>query len=170
MITIKDFMECTQHKISETSQYMWVCYGQNAQHMDYWNGKHDNTGYSISIVYDTVTQEVYEMEAWDYGREREYRWVNPNYAGLAKKEAKNRDQKYKQTLDGRKYIELDVASDMLMKASAIAAGKEYDDRVEVELNLNERELFEMMKMAHQKDMTLNKFVEHALILAIAEYK
>lgn len=168
MITVKDFMECTQHKISETAEFTWACYGNHAQHMDYWNGKHDTTGHSISIVYDTVTQVVYEMEAWDYGREREYRWTNPDYAGLAKKESKSRGVKYKKSCDGRRYIDLDVAADMLEKATAIAAGEEYDDRVMVPLDLDERELFEMMKMAHQKDMTLNQFVEHILTLAIAD--
>ena len=169
-ITVKDFMECTQHKVSETAQYMWACYGNHAQHMDYWNGKHDETGFSISIVYDTVTQVVYEMEAWDYNNEREYRWINPDYAGLAKKEAKRRGVKNKQSIDGRKYIELDVAGDMLKKASAIVAGEVYDDRVEVELDLEDALLFEMMKMAHTRDMTLNQFVEYILTQAIAQHK
>lgn len=170
MITVKDFMECTGHKISETAEYCWACYGNHAQHMDYWNGKHDETGFSISIVYDTVTQVVYEMEAWDYKNEREYRWTNPDYAGLAKKEAKQRGQKHKRSMDDRKYIDLDVAEDMLEKASAIVAGKEYDARIQVPLDLEDALLFEMMKMAHSKDMTLNQFVEHILKVAIAEHK
>jgi hypothetical protein len=41
-------------------------------------------------------------------------------------------------------------------------GIDYDTRVQMPLDLPEEDMFLMMKMAHEKDMTLNKFVEDLL--------
>lgn len=77
MITIKQFMETCGYRITEGSDFGWDCYGHNAYRLDSWNG--DQDGHTVSIVFDTQTQVVYEVEAFDYSRERAYRMINPEY-------------------------------------------------------------------------------------------
>lgn len=56
MITLKEFMELVDYRITEGSDYMWSCYGPNAHRLDSWNGDHD--GHSVSIIFDTQSQNV----------------------------------------------------------------------------------------------------------------
>ena len=48
------------------------------------------------------------------------------------------------------------------KAQAIVNGTEYDTRVQVPLELDDDTMFQMMRMAHERDLTLNEFVEDLL--------
>jgi hypothetical protein len=162
MITIKDFMECVQYKITSGDEYCWQCYGPNARSMDYWNGSHDD-GVTVCMVYDTETQVVYQMEAWDYSKGREYRWTHPDYVEAIEAEAKRRCVDHSESIDGSKFINLEVPEDILDKASAMVNGEEYDTRVIVPLELEDSELFLLMTYAHEADMSLNQFVEHILV-------
>ena len=56
--------------------------------------------------------------------------------------------------------------DFLEKASAIFKGQPFDTRVSVPLDLNDEELFAMMKLAHQRDITLNQLMVEVLQAAI----
>ena len=162
MITIKDFMETVSYRITDGSEYQWACYGKNARTMDYWNQKH-NDGVSVGIVFDTITQTVYQMEAWDYANRREYRWIHPDYIDAFAAEAKQRNVDFEESIDGNTYIDLDVPEDMLEKATAIANGEEYDDRIQVPLLFNDSEMLQLMTYAHEADMSLNQFVEYILL-------
>jgi hypothetical protein len=48
--------------------------------------------------------------------------------------------------------------------------KNRDTRVDVPLNLNQNELFKLMKLAHEQDITLNQLVESILRCKIDEVK
>jgi hypothetical protein len=49
---------------------------------------------------------------------------------------------------------------------SIKAGEDYDTRVSVPLELDDDLMFDLMKRAHEKDVTLNKMVEALLQDAI----
>jgi len=166
MISIKDFMECVQYKITSGDEYCWQCYGPNARSMDYWNDKHDG-GITVCMVYDTKTQMVYQMEAWDYTKNREYRWVHPDYREAIEAEAKRRGVDHAESIDGNKFIDLEVPEDVLEKATAMVNGEEYDTRVIVPLDLDNDQMFMLMKLAHESDITLNQYVEKILRAEIA---
>jgi hypothetical protein len=55
------------------------------------------------------------------------------------------------------------------KAKAIIAGKNYDTRVQVPLDLPDDVIFQMMKMAHERDLTLNEFADDVLRAFIKDY-
>jgi hypothetical protein len=169
-ISLKDFMECVNYKITEGSEYLWSCYGPNAYQIDSWNGRHDEEGYTVNIVFDTKDQSVYEMQAWDYGAGREYRWINPDYIDAVKAEYVTRGVDFSISVDDSRYIDLEVENDILEKARAIVIGEEYDARIQVPLTLSDSDLLLLMKMAHEKDMTLNQFVESVLLAKMAELK
>ena len=170
MITLKQFFETFDYRITEGDQYGWECYGPNAYTIDSWNGIHGAGGFAGSVVFDTQTQTVYEAEVCDYTRDRAYRLINPAYIEAHKKEVTNRGEWANKAWDDVKFVDLEVEEDWLEKAQAIVAGKDYDDRVQMPLTLNDDQLFELMKLAHQSDVTLNKMIETVLKEHIEQYE
>lgn len=160
MITLKEFMEICNYRITEGSDYQWECYGPNAYTLDSWNG--DQDGHSFSIYFDTKTQEVYEVQIHDYRNQRAYRMINPEFAKKHKKEAKRREVEYKEAWDNVDYVDLEVDDDWIQKALAVEAGEVYDTRVSVPLVLDRDQMYDLMTMAHERDMTLNELVEFIL--------
>ena len=172
MITLKDFMEAVDYRITEGSDYQWQCFGPNAYCLDSWNGEQD--GHTVSIIFDTHTQEVYQVMAYDYSRDRAYRMTNPNYKADFDAECEDREviDEAWELDDGTpvKYVDLEVEEDFLEKVRAIVNGEDYDTRVQVPVEFTDEELLTYMKMAHERDMTFNEFVEMALRAAIDEIK
>ena len=167
MITLKEWMEIVGYRITEGSDYQWECYGPNAYCLDSWNGDFD--GHSFSIYFDTKTQEVYEVQAHDYRNQRAYRLINPDFAKKHKKEAKRREVEHKEAWDDVEYADLEVIEDWIQKAQAIEAEEDYDVRVEVPLTLDDTQIFELMRLAHERDITLNQLVEDILRQVIADH-
>jgi len=157
MITLKQWMETVNYRVTEGSAYGWKSFGPDAYMLDSWNG--DQDGHSFTIIFDTKTQVVYEVQAHDYVHNRAYRVINPDYAKANKKEAKRRNVSRKEAWDDVDYVDLETDEDWLAKAQAIFAGEEYDTRVSVPLDIEDDLVFEMMKQAHEHDITLNQYVE-----------
>ena len=166
MITMKEWMELVGYRITEGAPYGWQCYGSNAYCLDSWNGEHD--GHSFTIIFDSKDQTVYEVQAHDYLHQRAYRMINENFFKKMKKEAKHRnvdkDQAWEHD-DGTplNYVDLDVDDDFIQKCLSIAAGEDYDTRVQVPLDLDKETMYELMQQAHAQDITLNQLVERILI-------
>jgi len=167
MITIKEWMELVDYRITEGSAYGWQCYGSDAYALDSWNGEHD--GHSFTIIFDTKTQIVYEVQAHDYVHNRAYRMVNPDFAKKMKKEAKRRDIDKDEAWEDVNYVDLEVDDDFIQKCLSIRAGEDYDTRVSVPLELDDDMLFDLMKMAHEHDVTLNQMVEIVLRQVIDQH-
>jgi hypothetical protein len=160
MITLKDFMETVQYRITEGSDYGWQCFGPNAYMLSYWNGDYD--GHSLNIVFDTATQAVYTAEVCDYRNSRAYRLVDPEFKSAHDSEAQQREVDHDQAWDDIKYTDLDVDEDWLEKARAIVAGQDYDTRVVLPVDLPDDVLFALMRQAHERDITLNQHMERIL--------
>jgi hypothetical protein len=162
MITIRDYMESINYRITEGSDYCWQSFGPDAYRLESWSGEQDGT--SVGIVFDTRTQVVYQMEAHDYSAEHSYRWTHPDYQTAFREESQQKLSKESLDVawDNVKFTDLEVAEDMIIKASAIVRGQPYDTRVQVPVELNDSELFQLMKIAHERDITLNQLVEQIL--------
>ena len=166
MITMKEWMELIGYRITEGSDYCWQCYGSNAHCLDSWNGEQD--GHSFTVIFDTKDQTVYEVQAHDYVHNRAYRMINPDFQKKYKKEAKHRDIDKNNAWDDVNYIDLEVDDDFIQKCLAIQAGEDYDTKVSVPLELEDDKMFELMRMAHEQDITLNQLVENILRNMIAK--
>lgn len=170
MITLKQFMEAAEYRITEGSEYTWQCYGPDAYSLDYWNSEHN--GHSLSVVFDRKTQTVYQAEVFDYSQDRAYRMIHPEYRTAFDAECKQRDVVdiawERDNGTPVKFTDLDVDDDWLEKASAIVAGEDYDTRVKIPLELDRDQLHELMLLAHQQDLTLNQLVEKIVKLAVEE--
>lgn len=171
MITLKEFMEVVDYRVTEGSDFTWPCFGAEARpySLNAWNQDHD--GWSFNITFDTGTQEVYMVEACDFKHNRAYRLINPERVEQYKNYAKQHSPEYVDLAwDGVDYVDLEVDDDWIQKALAIKAGEDYDTKVSVPLDIPDDELLKFMLAAHERDMTFNAFVEEALRHAIEEAK
>jgi hypothetical protein len=172
MITLKQFMETVDYRITEGSDYQWQCFGPNAYTLDSWNGEQD--GHTISIIFDTRNQTVYQVMAYDYSRDHAYRMTNPDFKSAFDAECEDRDVLDTAWEDSEgnpiRYVDLDVVEDFIEKARAIVNNEDYDTRVQVPIEFSDEELLEYMKLAHEHDITFNQLVENALREAIDQAK
>jgi hypothetical protein len=79
------------------------------------------------------------------------------------------DIEFDNACDDLSFIDLEVADDMLEKAVAMVAGEEYDTRIKIPLDLPEDKIFQLMMLAHERDITFNELVTEALQEAINDY-
>jgi hypothetical protein len=167
MITIKEWMELVDYRITEGSTYSWRCFGDHAYSLDSWNG--DRDGYSFCVTFDTRTQTVYEVQVCDFANSRAYRMIDPDHQSQYRVELANRgfdDCAW----DDVNWTDLEVDDDFIQKALAIKAGETYDTRISVPLDLSDADMLKYMTMAHERDMKFNDFVEQALREAIEQHK
>ena len=147
MLTLKEWMELVDYKITEGSDYFTNIPGLYS--MSSWN--EEQNGFSFFIAFDPKDdQRVYTVEACDYANNRAYRIKDPDI------------ELDKTAWDDVEFTDLEVDDDFIQKALAIKAGEEYDTRVSVPLELEDELLFELMKKAHEEDITLNQMVERVL--------
>lgn len=163
MLTLKEWMELVDYKINEGWEHQWQCYGHQAQGLDSTCDE-----YSSTIIFDRETQIVYEVQMHDYRNDRAYRMINPDFEQAHRNEADSKSVNHKQAWDSVDFVDLEVDDDFIQKCLSIKAGEDYDTRVSVPLNLPDDELFMLMRMAHDRDLTFNEFVEDILWKAINE--
>ena len=167
MITMQEFMEVIEYRITEGGAFMLDCFGPNASpySISAWNGEQD--GWSFCITFDTKSQTVYMVEACDYKNDRAYRLFDPEFKDAY---LEGIDPAYvNQAWDDVDYIDIESDDDWIEKALAIRNCEDYDTRVSIPLTLPDDELFALMKLAHEKDLTLNELVEQILEEAIDQY-
>ena len=162
MITMKEWMELVDYKITEGSDYGWECYGPNSYCLDSWNGVHGKGGYSFSITFSTKTQKVYEVSMCDYTNDRAYRMINPKFQEKHRKEAKSKSQLANQAWDDVEYVDLEVDDDFFQKALAIRDGEEYSTDITVPIDLPDDLLLFAFKAAHAENMTFNDWMNQML--------
>lgn len=167
MITLKQFLETVNYRISEGFAYQWRCYGDQAYGLDSWDGKQD--GSSFTIIFDQGDQTVYQVEAHDLANQRSYRMINPLFAEAHAAECIARGIA-EVAYDDVEFTDLETDEDFLQKATAIFRGEEYDTRIIIPVDLPDDTLFTLMKQAHQQDITLNQMMENVLREAIKSYE
>jgi hypothetical protein len=153
------------HKIAGGSEYQWQCW-PNARWLDY-----ESEFAYASVVFNTETQEVYTAEINDKDdKYKPYRWLNPYYKQNMLDEAKERGVDPNQAWDNVNWYDLETVEDWLTKAGAIMQGLDFDTRIQVPLNLEKEELYKLIEMAHERDITLNHMVEIILEEMISRHR
>lgn len=159
MITLKEFMEVVNYRITEGSDFYGE-FGTPAYCFSYWNGDNDQ-GHSVTIVFKTEDQSVILAESCDYANKRAYRLINPDY--------KNHDHG-DEAWDDIKWTVLECDDDWIQKTLAIVAGENYDYRVSVPLDISDSDFNAIARMAHEQDITFNQMVEKILWTEINRMK
>jgi hypothetical protein len=149
MITVKEWMELVDYRITEGGEYHM--YAPRAYALSSWSG--DQDGYSFELIFDTDTQEVYCVEACDYANSRAYRLISPDYAHTPHD---------LQAWDDVEWMDLEVDDDFIQKALGIKEGKKYDTRISIPLTLSDGDMLTLYQRAHEADITVNQYVENAL--------
>ena len=162
-----------QHQITGGSDYGWDCYGSNTWSIDYTsNYAH---GY---VIFDTVTQKVYEVNVSPAFRVRDtdepepkpYRYIDPDYRVSHDTEAKDRNVDPNQAWDDVMWVDLETEEDFIDKASKMFVGQVFDTRIVVPLDLDNDTMLKLTMEAHKRDITLNQMVEEVLRNVIAEHE
>ena len=83
MITLKEWMEIVDYRITEGSEGGYTEFGSNVHSLSAWNGDHE--GWSFNIVFNTKDQTVFMVEVCDYKHDQAYRLINPDYKKKYKK-------------------------------------------------------------------------------------
>ena len=96
--------------------------------------------------------------------------INPEFKSAHDHESNSRGIEINNAWDEVDYVDLDVDDDFIQKALAIRDGEDYDTRVQIEVNFDDAELLEYMKIAHDRDITFNELVEIALQEAIDQHR
>lgn len=169
MTTLKDFLEAVNFKITGGSEYGWDCFGPNARYLDCSDSDSNDGTYSINAVFDSKTQEIYQLEMWDYVNHREYRWIDSFYRPDFEAECGEKGINTNESLDGNKFIDVEVPEDIFEKINSMVLGKEYDTRIKVPVDFSDEDLLKYMKLAHEMDITFNELVERAIKAAIDDY-
>jgi len=162
MITMKEWMELVDYKITEGGEYGWACYGPNSYSLDSWNGVHGRGGYSFSIVFSTKTQKVYEVTACDYTNNRAYRMIAKDKQKKHAKLAEAYGVSLNEAWDDVDYVDLEVDDDFISKCLAIRNGEEYSTDVSIPLDLPDDLLMFAFKCAHAENMTFNDWMNQML--------
>lgn len=157
MLTIKQWMEICNYKITEGGDYSPGY--TRIYSLESWNG--DQNGYSLFIGFDPDSQEVYTAEVHDYKNSRSYRLINTKFSEHFT------DNEAYEDVD---FIDLEVDEDWIEKATAIFAGKEYDQGIIIPLNFTDAELLPIFKRAHEANMSFNDFINLALASTLAQLK
>lgn len=158
--------ESLNHQITGGSEYQWDCYGFNVRYLDY-----ESEYAHASVLFDTLTQEVYEANVTSKDESiKPYRWLNPKTKQKYLDEAERRGIDPYNAWDDINWVDLETEDDFLSKAECIFDGEEFDERVTMPLELDKDEIFRLMELAHQRDITLNQLVEDILWDVINTHK
>jgi hypothetical protein len=160
--------EITDHRITSGSEYQWQCY-PDARYLDY-----ESDYAHVNVLYSTVDQTIYsaEVSTKDEGWEKEkpYRWLNPDHKDAYYIESKKRKVDPDQAWDDVKWVDLEVEEDFFEKAEAMFNGEEFDNRIQVPLDLDDALMMQLFMEAHKRDITLNQMVETVLREHIEQYE
>lgn len=167
MITLEAGIKLGKYQITGGAEYQWKCFGPNARYLDFETNPNE---VSFSLLFDCVTQEVYEATVCDYSKNNCYRIINPDYKDDYIYEAESRNVDHSQAYDDTLYIDLDVDEDFIEKATAILNGQPYDERVIISFDLPNDIAFILMMKAHEEDITFNQLIENILVNELEKYE
>ena len=163
---LKEVIETFDHKIVGGSEFTWSCYGPNVRYLDF----ESDFAYT-GCLFEATTQKVFEVIVDKKDSEKQpYRWLNPDTKQSFINECHTRKVEYNKAWDSVYYIDLEVDEDFLTKAKAIFNNESYDERVVVPVDLSDAEFLSLARLAHDRDITINKMVELVLQQAIDDHK
>lgn len=121
MITLKDWLESVNYKITDGGPYEWCCYGNHSYFLDSWDSV-DGTSFA-SITFDTETKDVFEVQICNYNEEKAFRWLNNQFKDKFLEESKNKKIDPSVAWDNIKFVELKNEKEYFKKFEEIMHSK-----------------------------------------------
>ena len=100
---LHEFLKATKYKITDGFEYQWECYGLNAFSISREFSRNNNFVYSASCIFDTKSQNLFEVSFWDYKKRKTYRWIKRSFFKAYKSECKKRNVSFSMASDNMKY-------------------------------------------------------------------
>lgn len=159
---IQFFADVMGYRVDDSFVHQWEVFKGYAYNISRYGDNGDK--YYLDATYDYRDGKILVAEVSDYLNKRAYRWVEPSFKEEYDEWKSFKGHEYDDItdVDGNKYIELSSAEKFCGLAKAIIKGEKYDDKETVEVDLSDSELFSLMKLAHEKDITLNQLVQEIL--------
>jgi hypothetical protein len=104
---LKDFLKSTKYKINDGFEYLWSCYGENVFSIGRESCVRGKFTYSTGCIFDTKTQNVYEVNFWDYKKRKVFRWIKKSYLKKYKAEARSRNVSFHKASDEMDYEDIE---------------------------------------------------------------
>lgn len=160
-MNLKECLEAVDYKVGEVSPFLWDSLGLNTRIWAFENKNGDEIGSFIANNSgDVLSVEVSYTDKND--KDKCYRWIDSDFKESYLQEGKSKGINMDIFLDDTYYVDLETEEDMLEKMTAICNEEDFDQRIDVPLNLSDEDFLAISKMAHEKDITFNEQV--ALIL------
>ena len=96
-----DVITAAEGRISGGDKFQWKCWGDNARFMEFAD---INGSEFCSVVFDTKTYDVYDIEIFIPDTDICFRWFNPTFIDSYINEAKVRNIDYMLAWDSIKFI------------------------------------------------------------------
>ena len=163
---IDELLKIAKYQIVESTPYEWECFGSNARFLDL-----DTPASKMNIVsiFDTETEELYSLELYDYGRGHFYRWIAEAKLDAVIAEHAERDFDFGVAFDDQTYTDV-ILEDIVEKITHIYAGREYDTRIMVPVNLPDDALNILEGIAAAQGINLDELTDSVLRDAIEQQK
>lgn len=160
MITIEQWLKAVNFQITETSEiYNQSCNIHNLQAFDFWNGDHE--GFSTTIIFSLRDmRKVFSVELCDFKNNSAYRLKDVEYedSGIAWEKNDGENVTFIEIQDDNNFLR--ILNEIVQRDSHIDNNE--NEKVSMEINIPEEDLFKLMLMAHEKDITLNALVNDIL--------
>jgi hypothetical protein len=124
---------------------------------------------NVVCVFDTETEELYSLELYDYERGNFYRWIAEDKLDAVIAENANRGFDFGVAFDDETYTDV-ILEDIVEKISDVYAGREYDTRIMVPVNLPDKSLDLLEEIATAQGITLDELTDSILRDAIEQQK
>jgi hypothetical protein len=163
---IDELLKVAKYQIIESTPYEWECFGSNVRFLDL-----DTPASNMNVVcvFDTETEELYSLELYDYERGHFYRWIAEDKLDAVIAEHAEYDFDFTVAFDDQTYTDV-ILEDIVEKITHIYAGREYDTRIMVPVNLPDKSLDLLEEIAAAQAITLDELTDSILRDAIEQQK
>lgn len=162
---MESFLQAIKYRITDGSDYGWHCYGVSSYALSV-----DNDDYSATCVFDTATQELYDISMVDYNKELAYKWINPLYYDEYKAESIKRGFKHDMAMENVEYFEVHLLEDIIEKITALCNNEEYNADILVPFDIPDDLYDDLVKMADEQQITINELIKKAIMASITKYE
>ena len=163
MITVQQFLETINYKITGGSDFLWRCYGEDTYTIDSWVEEH----YEASLTFNPKSGGTFEITVIDLVNRRQYRWINPLVLDAYNAEYTARGLDMLDT--SFRYTNIEVESDIIEKLEGIVNKTDYDTRIVIQIDMSDTDFLTFAKAAHVMDVSFNEFVEKAIKSAVEKH-
>lgn len=152
MIYLNDFLNLINFKITGGSEYLWNSFGRNARYLD-----SECSDYSLSCVFDSVTQELYlvSFSYEDNDKHYAFRWINPKHKEGYIAENVERNLDYTNFCDETTYVDFD---DILQLINVVETQTDLKKYTTMSIELDDDVLLFLTRRAMEMNVTVDTLI------------